>query len=107
MNGAGLIDHSPSHPEAVAQLSSASNVILIDNYDSFTYNVEQYLVLEGASVATYRNDEITLQDLVALNPTQLVISPGPGHPDTDAGISKEAIHYFGGKIPVLGVCMGE
>ena len=107
MNGADLIDHSPSHPEAIPQLSSASNVILIDNYDSFSYNVEQYLVLEGASVKTYRNDEITLEDLIALDPTQLVISPGPGHPDTDAGISKEAIHYFGGKIPVLGVCMGE
>lgn len=107
MNGAGLIDHSPSHPDAIPQLSCASNVVLIDNYDSFTYNVEQYLVLEGASVTTYRNDEITLQYLIALNPTQLVISPGPGHPDTDAGISKEAIHYFGGKIPVLGVCMGE
>ena len=107
MNEAGLIDHSPSHPEAALQLSSASNVVLIDNYDSFTYNVEQYLVLEGALVTTYRNDEITLQDLIALNPTQLVISPGPGHPDNDAGISKEAIYYFGGKIPVLGVCMGE
>ena len=107
MNGAGLIDHSPSHPETVPQISSAANVILIDNYDSFSYNVEQYLVLEGASVTTYRNDEITLQDLITLNPTQLVISPGPGHPDTDAGISKEAIQYFGGKIPVLGVCMGE
>ena len=107
MNGAGLIDYSPSHPEAVPQLPSASKVILIDNYDSFSYNVEQYLVLEGASVTTYRNDEIDLQDLIALKPTQLVVSPGPGHPDIDAGISKEAIHYFSGKIPVLGVCMGE
>ena len=107
MNGADLIDHSPKHPEAVPQLPSASNVILIDNYDSFSYNVEQYLVLEGASVTTYRNDEITLQDLIALRPTQLVVSPGPGHPDKDAGISKEAIQHFSGKIPVLGVCMGE
>ena len=107
MSGADLIDHSPSHPEAVPQLPSASNVVLIDNYDSFSYNVEQYLVLEGASVTTYRNDEITLQDLIALRPTQLVVSPGPGHPDKDAGISKEAIQHFSGKIPVLGVCMGE
>ncbi|KAL2038150.1 hypothetical protein N7G274_009098 [Stereocaulon virgatum] len=107
MSVAALIDHSPSHPEAVPQLSSARNVILIDNYDSFTYNVEQYLVLEGASVKTYRNDEISLQDLISLTPTQLVISPGPGHPDTDAGVSQEAIAHFSGKIPILGVCMGE
>ena len=107
MNRADLIDHSPCHPEPLPQIASASNVILIDNYDSFSYNVEQYLVLEGASVTTYRNDEIRLQDLIALNPTQLVVSPGPGHPDTDAGISKEAIQHFSGKIPVLGVCMGE
>ncbi|KAK4693792.1 hypothetical protein P7C71_g3668, partial [Lecanoromycetidae sp. Uapishka_2] len=107
MRAADLIDHSPSHPDAVPQISNASNVILIDNYDSFTYNVEQYLVLEGASVATFRNDEISLCDLIALKPSQLVVSPGPGHPDTDAGISKEAIQHFSGKIPVLGVCMGE
>lgn len=107
MNGADLIDHSPSHPKAAPQVPTASNVILIDNYDSFTYNVEQYLVLEGASVTTFRNDEISLHDLLALKPTQLVISPGPGHPDTDAGISKAAIEHFCGKIPILGVCMGE
>jgi len=107
MNGADLIDHSPSHPEAAPHILDASNVVLIDNYDSFTYNVEQYLVLEGASVTTFRNDEISLKDLTALKPTQLVVSPGPGHPDTDAGISKAAIEHFSGKIPVLGVCMGE
>lgn len=107
MNGADLIDHSPSHPEAAPRVSNASNVVLIDNYDSFTYNVEQYLVLEGASVTTYRNDEISLKEIIALEPTQLVVSPGPGHPDTDAGISKAAIEHFSGKIPVLGVCMGE
>jgi anthranilate synthase/indole-3-glycerol phosphate synthase/phosphoribosylanthranilate isomerase len=69
--------------------------------------VYQYLVLEGATVTVYRNDEISLQELVEKKPTQLVISPGPGHPDTDAGISKDAIKHFAGKIPVLGVCMGE
>ena len=65
------------------------------------------MVLEGASVTTFRNDEITLEHLVELKPTQLIISPGPGHPDSDAGISKDAIKFFAGKIPVLGVCMGE
>lgn len=67
----------------------------------------QYLVLEGASVQVFRNDEVSLQYLIEHGPTQLVISPGPGHPDTDAGVSKDAIRHFAGKIPVLGVCMGE
>ncbi|KAF2502310.1 hypothetical protein BU16DRAFT_447890 [Lophium mytilinum] len=105
--GLDLIDHSPHHPSPSAPLSTASNLILIDNYDSFTWNVYQYLVLEGAFVTVFRNDEVTLEDLIAKHPTQLVISPGPGHPETDAGISKEAIQHFSGKIPVLGVCMGE
>lgn len=104
-----LVDYSPNQPEAVQPVSSASNLILIDNYDSFTWNVYQYLVLEGATVTVYRNDEISVQDLAAMKPapTQLVISPGPGHPDADAGISSEAIRAFAGKIPILGVCMGE
>ena len=102
-----LVDHSPHHPTKRAQLDSASNVILIDNYDSFTWNVYQYLVLEGAAVTVFRNDEISLEDLIAKRPTQLVISPGPGHPETDAGISNAAIQYFSGKIPVFGVCMGQ
>ena len=95
-----------SEPPA-APLATASNLVLIDNYDSFTWNVYQYLVLEGATVTVYRNDEITLDELIAKAPSQLVISPGPGHPETDAGISKEAIKHFAGKIPVLGVCMGQ
>ena len=107
MNGADLIDHSPSHPEAARSISGASNLVLIDNYDSFTWNVYQYLVLEGASVTVYRNDQISLEKLIAAKPTQLVISPGPGHPDSDAGISKDAIRHFAGKIPVLGVCNGR
>ena len=102
-----LIDHSPHHPCPSAILSNASRLVLIDNYDSFTWNVYQYLVLEGASVTVFRNDEITMDELRALNPTQLVVSPGPGHPDTDAGISCQAIKHFSGRIPVLGVCMGE
>ncbi|KAF2087361.1 hypothetical protein K490DRAFT_73755 [Saccharata proteae CBS 121410] len=102
-----LVDHSPHHPAAAAPLATASNLILIDNYDSFTWNVYQYLVLEGASVTVFRNDEITLDELIAQKPTQLVISPGPGHPLSDSGVSREAIKYFAGKVPVLGVCMGE
>ncbi|EPS25208.1 Multifunctional tryptophan biosynthesis protein [Penicillium oxalicum] len=104
---ADLVDHSPRHPTIAAKLSSASNVILIDNYDSFTWNVYQYLVLEGATVSVFRNDEVTVADLIAKKPTQLVISPGPGHPETDAGVSNEAIKYFSGKIPIFGVCMGQ
>lgn len=102
-----LIDHSPQQPEAVAPLATASNVILIDNFDSFSWNIYQYLVLEGATVTVYRNDAITVKDLAELQPTQLVISPGPGHPSTDSGVSRDAIQYFAGKIPVLGVCMGQ
>ncbi|CAO2651927.1 Nn.00g002100.m01.CDS01 [Neocucurbitaria sp. VM-36] len=102
-----LIDHSPRHPDPSPPISTASNVVLIDNYDSFTWNVYQYLVFEGATVTVYRNDEISLDDLIAKNPTQLVVSPGPGHPEKDAGISNEAIKHFSGKIPILGVCMGE
>lgn len=64
-------------------------------------------MLEGAKVTVYRNDEITLKELISKKPTQLVISPGPGHPDTDSGISKEAILHFAGKVPILGVCMGQ
>lgn len=64
-------------------------------------------MLEGASVTVFRNDEISLQDLIEKKPTQLVISPGPGHPDSDSGISRDVIKHFAGKIPVLGVCMGQ
>ncbi|KAF2798197.1 hypothetical protein K505DRAFT_296992 [Melanomma pulvis-pyrius CBS 109.77] len=103
----GLIDHSPRHPDPSPPIATASNLILVDNYDSFTWNVYQYLVLEGATVTVVRNDEITLEELIAKNPTQLVISPGPGHPERDAGVSNDAVKHFSGKIPVLGVCMGE
>lgn len=102
-----FVDHSPQQPEAVPPLANASNVVLIDNFDSFSWNIYQYLVLEGATVTVYRNDAITVKELVALNPTQLVISPGPGHPKTDSGVSRDAIQHFAGKIPILGVCMGQ
>lgn len=107
MTALDLVDHSPHHPSPSDPIPTASNLILIDNYDSFTWNVYQYLVLEGAAVTVHRNDQITLEELIALKPTQLVVSPGPGHPSTDSGISREAIKYFAGKLPVLGVCMGE
>ncbi|ODQ52681.1 hypothetical protein SAICODRAFT_92959 [Saitoella complicata NRRL Y-17804] len=82
--------------------------VVIDNYDSFTWNVVEYLDAVGAvDLQVYRNDKITLEELVALNPSKLVVSPGPGHPETDGGISRGAIEYFAGKIPILGVCMGE
>ncbi len=101
-----LVDHSAHNQSSVPPLGNASNLILIDNYDSFTWNVYQYLVLEGATVSVYRNDKVTCRELIDLQPTQLVISPGPGHPERDAGVSREAIKHFAGRIPVLGVCMG-
>ncbi|KAL2827623.1 indole-3-glycerol phosphate synthase-domain-containing protein [Aspergillus cavernicola] len=107
MAESALVDHSPHHPTRAARLQTATNVILVDNYDSFTWNVYQYLVLEGATVTVFRNDEVSLEDLIAKKPTQLVISPGPGHPESDAGISNAAIQHFGGKIPIFGVCMGQ
>jgi len=80
---------------------------LIDNYDSFTYNLAQYFGELGAEIRVFRNDQISLNDLIALKPDHLVISPGPGEPLRDGGISPEAMKYFTGKIPVLGVCLGH
>lgn len=81
--------------------------LLIDNYDSFTYNIYQYLCQLGAKVEVYRNDKITLEECIKINPRNVVISPGPGHPDNSSGISKEIIKYFEGKVPIFGVCLGE
>ena len=81
-------------------------MLLIDNYDSFTYNLVQAFAAMGADVRVYRNDEITVDEAVALDPTHLVISPGPGRPD-DAGVSLDMIGAFAGRIPVLGVCLGH
>lgn len=106
MSSSDIIDHSPQQPIASPPVSTASNLIFIDNYDSFTWNIYQYLVLEGATVHVFRNDKITLDELIAKKPTQLVVSPGPGHPKTDSGVSRDAIKYFAGKIPIFGVCMG-
>jgi anthranilate synthase/phosphoribosyltransferase len=82
-------------------------LVLIDNYDSFTYNLVQYFGELGADIRVFRNDQVTMNQLVALNPSHLVISPGPGEPIKDDGISSEAIKHFTGKIPVLGVCLGH
>jgi len=82
-------------------------LVLIDNYDSFTYNLVQYFGELGAEIKVFRNDQVTLNELSALNPTHLVISPGPGEPLKDDGISSDAIKHFTGKIPVLGVCLGH
>jgi len=80
---------------------------LIDNYDSFTYNLVQYFGELGAEIRVFRNDQISLNELIALKPDHLVISPGPGEPLQDGGISPEAMKHFTGKIPVLGVCLGH
>ncbi|MGB8981600.1 MAG: anthranilate phosphoribosyltransferase [Anaerolineales bacterium] len=80
---------------------------LIDNYDSFTYNLVQYLGELGAEVRVFRNDQISLDELIALKPDHLVVSPGPGEPIRDGGVSPEAVKHFTGKIPVLGVCLGH
>ena len=81
-------------------------LLMIDNYDSFTYNVVQYLAELGADVHVYRNDEITVAEIEALNPERLVISPGPCTPN-EAGVSMEVIRHFAGKLPILGVCLGH
>ncbi|SEM12684.1 anthranilate synthase component II [Halomonas daqiaonensis] len=81
-------------------------VCMIDNYDSFTFNVVQYLGELGAEVVTHRNDAISLEEIEALAPSHLVISPGPCTPD-EAGISMAAIRRFAGRLPVLGVCLGH
>jgi len=79
---------------------------MIDNYDSFTYNIVQYLGELGADVQVYRNDAVTIETIEAMNPTQIVISPGPCTPDK-AGISTAVIDHFAGKIPMLGICLGH
>src|SRR6186713_253606 len=82
------------------------NVLLIDNYDSFTYNLAQYLGELGAAPVVKRNDEVTFDDVVAMRPSRIVISPGPGRPE-DAGISVDVIKRLGVSTPVLGVCLGH
>ena len=83
-----------------------AKILMIDNYDSFTYNIVQYFGELGAAVTVVRNDEVSLADIAAHAPTHLVISPGPCSP-AEAGISVAAIQHFAGKLPILGVCLGH
>ncbi len=79
---------------------------VIDNYDSFTFNLVQYLGELGADVQVFRNDQVSVEELSRLNPDRLLLSPGPGRPDS-AGITLQAVEHFAGRIPVLGVCLGH
>jgi len=81
-------------------------LLMIDNYDSFTFNVYQYLGELGQQVEVFRNDEITLQEIEQLDPEMIVISPGPCTPN-EAGISMQTIEHFGDKLPILGICLGH
>lgn len=81
-------------------------LVMIDNYDSFTYNLVQYLGELGEEVRTFRNDEISVEQIVKLSPDRIMVSPGPGTPDS-AGISIPVITQFAGKIPIMGVCLGH
>ena len=89
-----------------ASLQKPLECLMIDNFDSFTWNLYQSLCLLGADVTVIRNDAIPVSAFPQLKIDRLIISPGPGHPITDSGISREAIKYFAGKVPILGVCMG-
>ncbi len=81
-------------------------LFMIDNYDSFTYNLFQYFRMLGSEVEVARNDEVSIEDIVRLDPSAIVISPGPCRPE-DAGISMRTISRFSGKIPILGICLGH
>jgi anthranilate synthase component 2 len=96
----GALRHRSGHPHGAAML------LMIDNYDSFTYNLVQYLGELGEQVVTVRNDALTLEDIDAMSPSRIVVSPGPCTPD-QAGVSLAAIARFAGRIPILGVCLGH
>ena len=81
-------------------------ILMIDNYDSFTYNIVQYMGELGANMLVERNDQISIEEIEALNPKKIVISPGPCTPDK-AGVSVAVIKHFAGKVPLLGVCLGH
>ena len=87
-------------------MSAPMKLLMIDNYDSFTYNLVQYFGELGAQVEVFRNDEITVDGIAQRNPDRLVVSPGPCSP-AEAGISVEAVRHFAGKLPILGVCLGH
>jgi para-aminobenzoate synthetase component 2 len=81
-------------------------ILVIDNYDSFTYNLVQYLGELGEDLRVYRNDKVTLEEIERMKPARIVISPGPGTPQ-DAGVSEQVVQYFHKSIPILGVCLGH
>lgn len=81
-------------------------ILMIDNYDSFTYNIVQYCRKLGADLKIIRNDELSLKEIIALNPSKIIISPGPATPN-DAGICLELIEYFSDKVPIFGICLGH
>ena len=81
-------------------------ILMIDNYDSFTYNLVQMIRALGAEMKVVRNDEIDVAGIEALNPEALVLSPGPGNPDS-AGVTLDAVRAFAGRLPILGVCLGH
>ena len=81
-------------------------IVLLDNYDSFTYNLFQYMIDLGAEVNVFRNDEISIKEIQSLNPEKIVISPGPSNPE-NAGISEKLIKHMADKVPILGVCLGH
>jgi anthranilate synthase component 2 len=87
-------------------MTSKIRLLMIDNYDSFTYNIVQYFGELGAEVEVFRNDEISVEQIAAKQPDRLVVSPGPCSP-LEAGISVAAIQHFAGKLPILGVCLGH
>jgi len=91
---------------AISVRAGNSMLLMIDNYDSFTYNLVQYLGELGADVRVYRNDKITLPEIEALHPERIVISPGPCTP-SEAGVSVDTIRHFAGRVPILGVCLGH
>ena len=81
-------------------------ILMIDNYDSFTYNIVQYCLELGADLKVIRNDDLTVEEIEALNPEKIIISPGPATPN-EAGVSLEVIEYFKDKLPILGICLGH
>ncbi|MAV64510.1 MAG: aminodeoxychorismate/anthranilate synthase component II [Pelagibacteraceae bacterium TMED237] len=81
-------------------------IVIIDNYDSFTYNLYQYVGVHSTKVRVFKNNEINIRNIVELSPNKIIISPGPGHPK-NSNVSLECIQYFSGKIPILGVCLGH
>ena len=91
---------------AVSKEFASVRMLLIDNYDSFTYNLVQAFAAQGADVMVYRNDTISVEEALAIKPTHLVISPGPGRPE-DAGVSLDMIAAFKDIVPLLGVCLGH